>query len=344
MRSVIITATALLVCAGLATAGTRADLTGDAVVDFQTTMDMPFMRVGNAGNEADTAIMNDGTTGYGAVGYAFKISKFEVTAGQYTEFLNAVAFTDTYGVYNNEVWANSQGCGIQQLGLPGSHTYAVAADWADRPVNFVRWDAAVRFVNWMSNGMPTGAQDATTTEDGSYLLNGATLREDLRTVTRKPDATYVLPSEDEWHKAACYDPVADAYYAYSTGTDASPSNDLIDPDSGNSANYYRGHFTIGSPYFRTEVGEFENSLSPYGTFDQTGNISEWTDTLLGSARTIRGGHYVVVTVNGAKTTVRWVGPMEYATRGEGFRVALVPEPATIGLLALGGLALLKRKK
>ena len=36
--------------------------------------------------------------------------------------------------------------------------------------------------------------------------------------------------------------------------------------------------------------------------------------------------------------------MEYATRGEGFRAALVPEPATIGLLALGGLALLKRKK
>ena len=32
----------------------------------------------------------------GAVDYEYQISTYEVTAGQYTEFLNAVAATDTY--------------------------------------------------------------------------------------------------------------------------------------------------------------------------------------------------------------------------------------------------------
>ena len=33
----------------------------------------------------------------GSVGYAYNIGKYEVTAGQYTEFLNKVAGTDTEG-------------------------------------------------------------------------------------------------------------------------------------------------------------------------------------------------------------------------------------------------------
>ena len=38
----------------------------------------------------------------GSVGYNYNIGKYEVTAGQYTEFLNAVARTDTYGLYNTQ--------------------------------------------------------------------------------------------------------------------------------------------------------------------------------------------------------------------------------------------------
>ena len=48
----------------------------------------------------------------------------------------------------------------------------MAADWADRPVNYVSfWDAA-RFANWLHNGQPTGAQGAGTTEDGAYINVG----------------------------------------------------------------------------------------------------------------------------------------------------------------------------
>ncbi len=40
------------------------------------------------------------TTGFGAVAAPYRISKFEITTAQYAEFLNAVAATDSNGLYN----------------------------------------------------------------------------------------------------------------------------------------------------------------------------------------------------------------------------------------------------
>ena len=51
------------------------------------------------GNVADTRVMNDGTTGDGAVNYIYNIGEYAVTAGQYTAFLNAVAKTDPDRLY-----------------------------------------------------------------------------------------------------------------------------------------------------------------------------------------------------------------------------------------------------
>ena len=88
---------------------------------------------------------------------------------------------------------------------------------------------------------------------------------------RESDATWVIPSEDEWYKAAYHknDGVTGNYFDYPTSSDNIPSHDLIDPDPGNNGNFvYQGDCTSGSN--RTEVGEFENSVSPYGTFDQGG--------------------------------------------------------------------------
>src|SRR4051812_9590794 len=72
--------------------------------------------VGNPGNPADTEIMTDATTGYGSVPYSYRLGKYETTAGQYTEFLNAVADTDTYGLYNtamSDPAFDPAGCNIQ---------------------------------------------------------------------------------------------------------------------------------------------------------------------------------------------------------------------------------------
>lgn len=254
---------------------------------------MPQVTVGNAGNAADSQTMNDATTGYGDVAYAFRIAKHEVTAGQYAEFLNAVAATDQYLLYS-EFMTNEWGCQIQRQGSPGSYTYSVAPDDANRPVNNVNfWDAA-RFANWLHNGRPaTDVEDATTTEDGAYALNGY-LGSGAGSVTRNPGAAFFLPTEDEWYKAAFHqgDGVTANYWDYPTGSDVAPINTL--PDPGNHANYYdtfgagNHGYTVGAPYYRTEAGAFTNSASPYGTFDQGGNVWEWNETVVaGSLRGLR---------------------------------------------------------
>ena len=268
-----------------------------------------------------------------------------MTAGQYTEFLNAVAATDTYGLYNTEMWDGFFSCKIERSGSAGSYAYSVAGDWANRPVNYVSWGDAARFANWLHNGQPTGAQGPSTTEDGSYYLNGATIDYWLMAVTRKAEARVWLPSEDEWYKAAYHknDGATGNYWDYATGTNALPSNDLVDPDPGNNANFYQDGHTIGNPYSRTEVGEFENSESPYGTFDQSGNIWEWNEATVGSAfRGLRGG----ADANHASSMVaayRYMYYPSYEYSGFGFRVA-TPEPATLVLLCGGTLPVLLRRR
>ncbi|MHC4698185.1 MAG: SUMF1/EgtB/PvdO family nonheme iron enzyme, partial [Planctomycetota bacterium] len=205
----------------------------------------------------------------GAVDYVYNIGKFEVTAGQYTEFLNAVAATDTYGLYNTYYMPNpappDYGCNIQRTGLSGSYSYSVAGDWADRPVNGVSWGDAARFANWLHNGQPTAAQGPGTTEDGSYALNGATSNAALLLIVRDPDAIWVIPSEDEWYKAAYYDGGSGVYYDYATGSDSVPVSEAC-PGGSNSANYWDVWYAV-PPFWRNEVGCYVSSASPYATFD-----------------------------------------------------------------------------
>ena len=251
------------------------------------TMDM--VTVGNAGNAGDTA------TGYGSVAYAYQTGKYEVTAAQYTGFLNAVAATDIYGLCNSVMWTATEGCKIQQGGSSGSYTYTVASDYANRPVNGISWGDAARFANWMANGQPTGAENLSTTEDGSYYLNGANTDTALMAVTRKANATWVIPSENEWYKAAYYEPAkagGAGYWAYPTQSDSIPGRDMTEAATpGNNANHWGpGPYPIDNGAYTTKVGEFEKSASPYGTFDQAGNVFEWNETAVtGTTRGVRGG-------------------------------------------------------
>ena len=355
MISVKDVARAVLVAAAVCVALASAAL---AAVNIET------VHVGNKNNAGELSGAGAGAIGplalapdrvCGAVACEYSIGKHEVTAGQYTEFLNKVAATDPHGLYTTKMDTalNSWGCGINRSGSPGSYTYAVAPDRANRPVNYVTWGDAARFANWLTNGQPAGVQDQTTTEDGSYFLNGATSNDALMAVTRKANARYVIPSEDEWYKAAYYDPNKPGgvgYWDYPTRTDTLPSNDVLSPDLGNNANFSQSGYTIGSPYYRTPVGEFENSASPYGTFDQGGNVWEWNEAIISSTcRGLRGGswYYSVENLHAAS---RIDGSYDYGDLSTnedgniGFRVVEVPEQATLSLLALGGLVALRRRR
>jgi hypothetical protein len=64
-----------------------------------------WVTVGDPGNDGDTEVMvccagSIGTSGYGSVTYVYRIGKIEVTDSQYSEFLNAVATTDTNALYD----------------------------------------------------------------------------------------------------------------------------------------------------------------------------------------------------------------------------------------------------
>lgn len=286
--------------------------------------------VGNPGNVADI-------TGFGSVDHYYKIGKYEITAGQYTEFLNAVAaMSDPYELYNTSMWYNIYGCQIQRSGsgtVSDPFMYSVASDWANRPVDYVSWGDAARFTNWLHNGQPTGAQDPSTTEDGAYYLNGVTTGAQLRAVIREADAQYWIPSEDEWYKAAYHknDGVTGNYFDFPTGSDSMPSRVLGYPsDPGNNATFYNLGYTIGSPYYRTEVGAHENSDSPYGTFDQGGNVFEWNEMPgTGSVRGLRGGSF---SDGELAASNRHGNVPSYESANIGFRVASVPEPSSIPVL------------
>src|SRR5262249_28549543 len=198
--------------------GTSYSAIGGASVVFNVTtvprpLTIPTVAVADMGNP------NDPSTGnvLGGVSYPYSIGKYEVTVGQYTRFLNAVAATDTYGLYNPSMASDGNVASISQNGSPGSYTYSVIGS-PNRPVTWVNWGDAARFANWMNNGQPTGAQSAATTEDGAYTLSGRT-DFTLWLVNRNPGATWFLPTESEWYKAAFYQPATqggdtDSYWKY----------------------------------------------------------------------------------------------------------------------------------
>lgn len=306
------------------------------------TIDM--VPVGNPGNAPDTRY---NSMSVGSVGYGYQIGKYEVTAGQYTDFLNAVAKDDPNALYNVNMGSiQNAGANIQRAGSSPNYSYTVPADWANRPVNYISfWDAA-RFANWLHNGQPTGPQGPGTTEGGAYHDVG-----DQALFGRNAAAKFFIPTEDEWYKAAYHNSTAGLaanYFNYPTGATAIPGRDMTEvTNSGNNANYnFDGDYLIGAPYYRTPVGEFELSRSPYGTFDQGGNVFEWNETAVaGSRRVLRGGSYRFGSLDLHASMRPNAIVTDQSATYVGFRIASIPEPSAIMLMSMGSFAwLLVRRR
>jgi formylglycine-generating enzyme required for sulfatase activity len=303
-----------------------------------------WVPVGDPGNVGELSGSGAGGLGMGtnricgSVGYSYNIGKYEVTAGQYTAFLTAVAKTDTYGLYDTSMWSHTYGCKIQRSGTSGNYTYSVASDYANRPVNYVSYWDSCRFANWLQNGQPTGSQGTGTTETGAYTLTTGGMNNN--TIVRNTNWKYAVTSEDEWYKAAYYKGggTNTGYWDYPTSSDTAPGRDMADA-SGNNTNYIAAHDVgpIDPGKHTTLAGEFQLSDSPYGTFDQGGNVYEWNEEISGSVRGVRGGAWFdsFYDLAAAKRTGHTYPADE--NYDIGFRVASVPEPGSITLVVCGAL-------
>jgi len=280
------------------------------------TMDWTF--VGNPGNPCTQV-----TQGCrGTVGYGYFIGTYEVTNAQYAEFLNAKAASDPRFLYAPAMGSVASPAfgGITRSGSEGSYVYTAIAGRENMPVNSVTAYDAARFANWMNNGQGNGD-----TETGAYTIGPTFI-----TLPRNANAKIVLPTQDEWFKAAYYDGTTASYFGYPTGTNL-PTACAAPGSTPNTANC--GNAVSGV----TVVGSYTGSPSPYGTFDQAGNVMEWLQTGTQEAHGVYGGSYnrsiSDFSANGAYLFLDRPG---VADPNLGFRLVLIPEPGT-GLLVIAGL-------
>jgi formylglycine-generating enzyme required for sulfatase activity len=154
-------------------------------------------------------------------------------------------------------------------------------------VNYVNLYSSMRFANWMSNGQGHGD-----TETGAYTLTGGTPLVPLNSllVRRNPDAKVFLPSEDEWYKAAYYDPARHRYWDYPAGSDT-PTRCTLPTQARGAANCglvtaaanpaNPGITGVASWFWGdvTDVDAYPGSVSPYGAYDMGGNLFQWTEEL-----------------------------------------------------------------
>ncbi len=343
-----------------------------AMDNVLATVVTAWVTVGDPGNAEDTVTQRDGTRGYGRVDYEYRIGKYEVTNGEYTEFLNAVATADTNELYWEDMGSDIEG-GILRSGADGSYSYTVKPHMGNKPVNHVTWFDAARFTNWLHNGQPVGVQDASTTEDGAYTFTGFETVE-----SRNPGAQFFLPSEHEWQKAAFYQPGAvtddgDEWWTYGTASDdlpqlavANPNGDVRNPGP-QIINLYHGAGWNGAIYGNVVTVGGSGSSSYYGAYDIIGNVFEWTtadpnkpDPHGVGPYIVRGGSFTN-THGHIMNNERNLGPKHdggghqhsFASKNNGFRlasyvpalIATVPEPGTLALIILGilGVAGIRRK-
>jgi hypothetical protein len=149
------------------------------------------------------------------------MNKYHLTNDEYAVFLNAIAKTDTYGVYTTSMNTDIR-AGLIRSGSSGNYVYTVKNKYGDKPVVMVNWFQCVRYCNWLHNNKPTGAQSNSTTEDGAYTLNGRTSG---NAVVKNAGAKYHIPTENEWYKAGYYKGggTNKGYWLYGTQTNDRPS-------------------------------------------------------------------------------------------------------------------------
>jgi hypothetical protein len=300
---------------------------------------MEFVTIGNPGNAADTT---GSPNPAGAVAYEYGIGKFEVSR-------------DMIDKYNLN-FGNGNSLAITLNDMEGNGI--IGGNGANKPATGVSWNEAARFVNWLNTSTSGFAAYNFTTSgvnDNIALWTAAdTLDYDATNPYRSKRATYVLPSYNEWYKAAYYNPTNSTYYNFADGSDTAPG--AVASGTADNTAVYNQSFDQGPADVNLAGG-----LSPYDVMGLGGNVKEWeesSDDLANSSgssyRGIRGGSWLF---NSSNLSSSSRGSFDPSDRDSdfGFRVAslpssappAVPEPSmmVIGtLFGLGGLMAKRRMK
>jgi hypothetical protein len=167
----------------------------------------------------------------GRVKYRFGIGQLEVTVRQWVAFLNTVdpSGRDRRHLYDptqsGKVWPKYGQINMRSRARKGRHYSVAYPEWANKPYGFANFLRAARFVNSLFNGrlLSKKAESAggfsyltykvrlsRRTERGMYDL----ARHKRTGATRAHKAGFVVPSQNEWIKAAYYDPSGGGTYSY----------------------------------------------------------------------------------------------------------------------------------
>jgi sulfatase modifying factor 1 len=234
--------------------------------------------------------------------------------------------------------------------LSGGPTLTKDTRDLDRPATSVSWNEAARFVNWLNTSKGFSAAYKFTTggfNDDIALWTISDSGYDAANPFRNANAHYYLPSEDEWYKAAYYDPNKSGgagYWDYATGSDSAPTAVAGGTTSG-TAVYFQ--LLATGPADITNAG----GVSAYGTMAQNGNVGEWGESgftapndSAGESRGFRGGYWSSGFSFLKSSTRVSNNPPTVELNSLGFRVAAVPEPSGVVLTLIGMMGVVLRRK
>ena len=240
----------------------------------------------------------DGTQ-VGRVDESYRISRTEVTAGQYIEMLNMYIGQRTYDGWrtdplfaafiDNSV-SNEGEYGLDEQGNSRVFRYVIGP-LANRPV-YLSHVESMLYINWLHHGRPTdlnvirtGVYDAARFITLDLLTSNAPGPQRL-TIAPAAGARFFIPTQDQWIRAAHFDPNRNGpgqggFWQFPNGTD-SPS--IPGPPGVGSAN-------IGWDYDPSvgggrlfagdiDIASYPDTQSPWGLLDTSGNGREWTSTVM----------------------------------------------------------------